>query len=67
MNRQVSYFPKQTLHIITELLPNGEYSAIADEIYDGPESQMGFGGTRMEAISDLCEQLVEAGIVDSED
>jgi hypothetical protein len=66
MNRQVTYFPKQTLHIITELQPNGEYTAICDETYDGPESQMGFGDTRLEAIADLCEQLVKAGIVEGE-
>jgi hypothetical protein len=66
MSRQTSYFPKQSLHVVTELQPDGEYSAFADEFYDGPGSAIGFGKTRLEAIVDLRERLVEAGIIEGE-
>lgn len=62
--QQISYFPKQGLHIVTQLEPNGDYSAIADEVYDDPSSAMGWGNTRLEAIADLRDQLVERGLIE---
>lgn len=43
----------------TEKQPNGEWTAIDDNTYDGHGSAVGWGDTEDEAIDDLLEQLVE--------
>jgi len=41
----------------------GEWEAIDDNTYDGqPESQMGVGNTKQEAIDNLKDQLYEDGL-----
>lgn len=51
---------KDTITVITELQPNGEFSAIDDGTYDGPGSAMGFGLTQLAAIFDLFGKLPRA-------
>jgi hypothetical protein len=43
--------------ITTECQPNGQWTAIDIDSYDGPGSPMGWGGTEADAIADLREQL----------
>lgn len=43
----------------TERLPNGEWSAIDDNTYDGPGSLYGLGNTEDEAVDDLIDQMME--------
>ena len=45
---------------VTEFhIENGEWSAINDDCYDGPESPIGWGKTEAEAITDLQEKYRE--------
>jgi len=46
-------------NIRTTLQPNGEYSAIDDDTYDGEGSAMGWGATPEAAIEDLKEQIAD--------
>ncbi len=46
----------------TTLQPNGEWTAIDDNSYDGEGSPMGWGATEQIAVDDLKEQLTERGI-----
>lgn len=48
---------KPSMAITTERQPNGEWTAIDDDSYDGPGSPMGWGATEGAAIADLWEQL----------
>lgn len=64
MTRRIRYFPVQRIHVATELQPNGEYTAIDDDSYDGPGSAMGRGKTELEAIADLRDQLIERGLIE---
>ena len=50
------------LKIRTTLQPNGEYSAIDDDTYDGEDSPVGWGKTEAEAIEELKEALVAHNI-----
>ena len=47
------------MKFVTERLPNGEWSAIDDDSYDGPGSPMGRGKTGHEAVVDLMDQIQE--------
>lgn len=49
-----------TITVKTEKLPNGEYSAIDNDNYDGPGSVMGLGFSQLSAIADLFERLPRA-------
>ena len=49
----------------TKLQPNGEWTAIDDDSYDGEGSPMGWGATEQAAVDDLKEQLTERGIYES--
>jgi len=51
------------MNIRTTLQPNGEYSAIDDDTYDGEGSAMGWGATPEAAIEDLKEQLAERELI----
>lgn len=59
---QTHYFPANDARIKTELQPNGEYTAIDAENYD-LGSPMGWGRTRLEAIADLTEQMIERELI----
>ena len=45
------------MNIITERQPNGQWTAIDADSYDGPGSPMGWGVIEAAAIADLREQL----------
>jgi hypothetical protein len=38
----------------------GEYCAVDDDTYDGPGSHIGHGQTKLAAINDLVEQILES-------
>jgi len=44
------------------LQPNGEYTAIDDDTYDGEGSLMGWGATEAEAVEDLVSQACEKAV-----
>jgi len=50
------------MNIRTTLQPNGEYTAIDDDTYDGEGSLMGWGATEAEAIEDLISQACEKAV-----
>jgi hypothetical protein len=60
-SRKTHYFRDDEgdrLIVITQLLPNGEYSAQIDDYEeDGPH---GLGDTRLEALADLARAMVES-------
>ena len=56
-SRRTYYFPANDLHVVTGLLPNGEFGAYRDEIDEG--HVRGYGHTRMAAIADLVENVGE--------
>jgi hypothetical protein len=43
--------------ITTERQPNGQWTAIDADSYDGPGSPVGWGATEAAAIADLREQV----------
>jgi hypothetical protein len=49
-----------TITVKTEEQPNGEYSAIEADNYDGPGSPMGWGFSTIGAIADLFERMPRA-------
>lgn len=51
---------EETIRVKVEKLPNGEFSAIDNDNYDGPGSPMGLGFSQLSAIADLFEQLPRA-------
>jgi hypothetical protein len=53
----------QTLTILIERQPNGEYTAIDEANHDlgGP---VGYGKTKRAAIDDLIEQMDERGLIE---
>jgi hypothetical protein len=53
----------QTLTILIEKQPNGEYAAI-DEANHDLGSPVGYGKTKRAAIDDLIEQMDERGLIE---
>ena len=53
----------QTLAILIEWQPDGEYAAI-DEANNDPRWPVGYGKTKRAAIDDLIEQMDERGLIE---
>lgn len=49
-----------TITVKTEEQPNGEFTAIDNDNYDGPGSPMGWGFSTIGAIADLFERMPRA-------
>ncbi len=58
-NRRTHYFPENDCHVITGLIPTGEFAAFVE----GEELVRGRGQTRWAAIADLNEAIAAVGSI----